>query len=168
MKRSVILAAAILSVNAAAVGAYAANLNDVHTVYLLPMGSGLDQYLAVGLTTGAVLQVVTDPQKADAIFTDHLGENFEAKLDDLYGSQKKAEAKTDAKADGKSDAKSTESQAPRVQAGSRGRGAAFLVDRKTREVLWSVYDRPKDGSPDALKRSADRIVEKLAKAIKPK
>ena len=44
----------------------------------------MDQYLANQLTTLGVFQVVADPQKADAIITDRLGEPFEAKLKDLY------------------------------------------------------------------------------------
>ena len=43
---------------------------------------------------GAVLQVVTDPQKADAILTDHLGESFEQSLDDLYAPKPKADDKS--------------------------------------------------------------------------
>ena len=163
MKRSILAASMIAGMVAAS--ALAAGLGDTRTVYLLPMTGGLDQYLAVGLTTGLVLQVVTDPQKADAIFTDRLGEGFEAKLDELYGARKKADAKGDGKTDGKSD--DTQNFA-RVQGGSRGRGAVFVVDRKTREVVWSVYDQPKDGTPASVKRSADRIVEKLAKAVKPR
>lgn len=152
----------MLSIGAAAVEARAEGLGDTRTVYLLPMAGGLDQYLAVGLTGGSVLQVVADPLKADAVFTDHLGESFEGKLDELYGSTKQAQAKAD-------DKSSDQSQTfTRVQGARHGRGAAFLVDRKTREVIWSVYDRPKDSTFEALKRSADRIVEKLAKATKPK
>ncbi len=59
-------------------------LEGIKTVYLLPMASGLDQFLAVRLTTGSILQVVTDPQKADAILTDHIGASFEQRLDELY------------------------------------------------------------------------------------
>ena len=51
----------------------AAGLDDIKTVYLLPMTNGFDQYLAIRLTTGVVLQVVTDPEKADAILTDRIG-----------------------------------------------------------------------------------------------
>ena len=40
-------------------------------VYILAMGSGMDQYLANQLTTIGVFEVVTDPQKADAIVTDN-------------------------------------------------------------------------------------------------
>ena len=35
------------------------------------------------------MQVVTDPQKADAILTDHIGPAFEQKLDELYGKKRK-------------------------------------------------------------------------------
>src|SRR5258708_6895341 len=105
MTRSVRVAAATLSMTLAllawtsvlAVPAPASGLGHTRTVYLLRMSSGLDQYLAVGLTKGSVLQVVADPQKADAIFTDHLGEGLEAKLDDLYGSQKKTNIKGEGK-----------------------------------------------------------------------
>ena len=55
-----LLAAAALAMS---LGVSAAGLGDIKTVYLLPMSNGLDQYLAQQLTAGAVLQVVTDPQK---------------------------------------------------------------------------------------------------------
>ena len=35
-------------------------LLEVHNVYILPMGSGLDQYIANRLTRSGVLQVVTE------------------------------------------------------------------------------------------------------------
>src|SRR5437879_13910626 len=70
-------------------GASAANLGDIKTVYLLPMSGGLDQYLAIRLTTGSILQVVTDPQKADAIFTDRIGSGLEETLDALYNEKSK-------------------------------------------------------------------------------
>jgi hypothetical protein len=57
-----------------------AELSSVHTVYLLPMGSALDQYLANRLTSEHVFQVVTDPKLADAVFTDRIGSAFEEKL----------------------------------------------------------------------------------------
>ena len=141
--------------------AWAAGVGDVRTVYLLPMSNGLDQYLAVELTTESVLQVVTDPQKADAVFTDHLGETFEQQLAELY--EEKSEKSKGADAD---DGSPTFSRSG--MRGQRGRGTAFLVDRKSREVLWSVYERPKDNSPDGLKRVAGKITAKLAAAVKGK
>ena len=59
-------------------------LSEVQTIYVLPMSSGMDQYLASRLTRGHILQVVTDPAKADAILTDHLGAAFEDSLKELY------------------------------------------------------------------------------------
>ncbi len=138
-------------------GVQAANLGDTKTVYILPMTNGLDQYLAVRLTTGLVMQVVADPNKADAILTDQLGPSFEQRLDDLYGNKPKE--KTD-------DANSNAGTFSRVQGGSHSRGTVFLVDRKSRDVLWSVYERPKDTSPDGMRRAADRIAGKLASSVK--
>jgi hypothetical protein len=130
---------------------FAADFKDIRTVYVLPMSNGLDQYLAVALTTGNVMQVVADPQKADAILTDHLGETFESKLNDLYGGKPKKEDE------------GNQQTFARVQGGSHGRNATFLVDRKTRDVLWSVYERPKNNSPDELQKTARRIALKLFK-----
>ena len=159
MKHFVLVAAFLLI----STGAHAAGLGDIKTVYLLPMSSGLDQFLAVQLTTGAVLQVVTDPQKADAVFTDHLGESFEQTLAGLYS----AKADDKSKSDGNPD-NSPRSFAVSGMQGQRGRGNAFLVDRKTHDVIWSIYERPKDRTPDGMKRTAEQIASKLAHAIKGK
>lgn len=61
-----------------------AELAQVHKVYLLPMTNGMEQYLANRLTSLGVFQVVTDPKKADAIFTDRIGEAFESRQDELF------------------------------------------------------------------------------------
>jgi len=158
MKR--ILLAAVFAL--CALPSWAAGPGGVKTVYLLPMNNGLDQYLAVQLTTDSVLQVVTDPHKADAVVTDHLGEAFEQTLSDLYTEK-----------NGKSKSESNPDDSPRTFArsgmkGQRGRGAVFLVDLKSHEVLWSIYQRPKDNTPDGLKRVAGRVTSKLAASIKGK
>ena len=51
----------------------AADLASVHTVYVLKMSKGLDQFLASRLTSDHVFRVVTDPKQADAVFTDQIG-----------------------------------------------------------------------------------------------
>ena len=155
-----LLAAAALAMSMAL---SAAGLGDIKTVYVLPMSSGLDQYVAQQLSADAVLLVVTDPQKADAVLTDHLGETFEQSLADLYQTKPKADDKT-------ADA-SEDKGAPRVRSGmqgKRGRGTIFLVNRRTHDVLWSVYELPKDSQPDTLRHSAARIGGQLAKSIKGK
>lgn len=162
-----------------------AQLSSIQTVYLFPMGNGLDQYLANRLTSGGALQVVTDPLKADAVFTDRLGEAFEARFAEIYirpeeerkkAEEKKAaaEARKAAKKDGdKKDDQDEEEPAagglidnspPRSSSFSRGRGNLFLVERKSQSVVWSVYDRPKDSTPKEMDRVAARVVEKLVKA----
>ena len=49
-----------------------ADLKHVSSVYILPMSGGMDQFLANRLTTLGVFQVVTDPQRADAVITDRI------------------------------------------------------------------------------------------------
>lgn len=148
----------------AALPILAADLGDLKTVYILPMSNGLDQYLAIQLVSGVVMQVVTDPQKADAILTDHIGAAFEQKMDELYGPKvKEADKDKDKDKDNAGDT----FKSP-VTAISRGRGAIFLVDHKTHDVVWSVYEKPKNTTPDELSRTAQKIAQKLEKARKGK
>lgn len=151
MKLSVfLLAASLLS---------AADLGDFKTVYLLPMANGLDQFLAIRLTTGVVMQVVTDPKMADTVLTDQIGASFEQKMTELFGPKPKDTDKKDDKDD----------QNYRVVSSvSRGKGAIFLVDRKTHNVVWSTYERPKNSSPDEMNHAAEKIAAKLEKDRKGK
>jgi hypothetical protein len=139
-------------------------LLTVHTVYLLPMAGGMDQFLAGRLTSRGVVQVVADPQRADAILTDHLGEAFETRMNELYAPPKK-----DTKDSG---SYNFEAPHPPMSTFGRGRGAFFLVDRKSRSVLWSIYQRPNGTRPSDLEHTADHIAQNLAnnlaKAGKPK
>ena len=144
---------ALLSIS----GAHA-EVFGVKTVYMLPMAGGLDQYLALQLTSGGVLQVVTDPKKADAIFTDGIGARLEDRLTELYGAQADKDDPDKAK---------TEFAHPAMQPLSNSRGVVFLVNRSTRDVLWSTFERPKNTQPDELKHAAKKIVDRLAKASKP-
>lgn len=155
-----LLAAATLAIT---LSAAAAGLDDVKTVYVLPMSNGLDQYLAAQLTSGSVLQVVTDPHKADAVLTDHLGQSFEETLADLYSTKP---APTDKAAEKTEDANPTFARSG--MQGQRGRGNVFLVNRKTHDVLWSFYESPGDRTPNGMRRTASRISAKLAQSIKGK
>jgi hypothetical protein len=159
-------------------------LKQVTTVYILAMSGGMDQYLANRLTTMGVFQVVADPQKADAIITDRLGEPFEAKLKDLYPPPPPPPPPTppapvkDAKDD--KDSKTVTSDktskddkgfketklddeggVSRVGSFNKGRGNIFIVDRKSKNVVWSIFDRPKDSSPGELSKTAERVVKRL-------
>lgn len=117
----------------------------LRTVYVLPMAGGLDQFLAEWLTRDRVMQVVTDPKIADVVLTDHLGEAFEQKMAEIR-------PKEDKKAD--STVHSFRS--------TNGRGTVFLVDAKSRAVLWSDYETvPGTISNNTLNRKAERIAKKL-------
>jgi hypothetical protein len=136
-------------------------LAGIKTVYLLPMTYSLDQFLAVRLAKGAVLQVVTDPKLADAILTDHIGTNLEEKLNALYGEKKDA--------DPDKDKNKSQTQFAAPSGGSaRSKGAVFLVDRKSRSVVWSDYVRPKSSQPSDLNHAADKIAGQLEKEKKGK
>jgi len=137
-----------------------AEVFGVKTVYVLPMAGGLDQYLALRLTSEGVLQVVTDPQKADAILTDGIGARLEASLTELYGAPANKEKSGKAGTD--------DFTRQTMQPLSRSRGLVFLVNRITPDVVWSTFERPKNSQPGELKHAAEKIVDRLAKAPKAK
>jgi hypothetical protein len=43
----------------------------------------------------------------------------------------------------------------------RGKGTFFIVDRKSRNVLWSVYQEPKDSTSTELTKTARKVVRRL-------
>jgi hypothetical protein len=141
-----------------AIALHGGDVAGYKTVYLLPMSGGLDQFLATRLTSGVVMQVVTDPLKADVVFTDRIGAAFEEHLNEIYGQKLKSEEKGSL----------TSSSKPMDIAISHGRGLIFMVDRRTREVVWSTFIKPKDASPDAMNRVALEIAAKLDKDRKGK
>jgi hypothetical protein len=143
-------------------------LKQVSTVYILAMSGGIDQFLANQITAAGVFQVVTDPKNADAIITDRLGESFETKLKELYPPPTPAAPPAPPADDGKQKAGDEKKAgldlgagASRVNSGSRGRGNLFIVDRKSRNVLWSVFEPPKDTTPAELSKTADKVVKRL-------
>jgi hypothetical protein len=140
---------------AAGLSILASDLSGVKSVYLMPMSGGLDQYLAIRIANGGAMQVVTDPKKADAIFTDRIGSNFEQSLQDMYGEKKKS--------DGKLSSSSDDFARPSMQPLSHGKGSLFLVDRQSHVVLWSMYARPKSMDPDEMNNLATKIAEQLDK-----
>lgn len=147
-------------------------LKQVQSVYILPMGSGMDQYLANKIARQAIFHVVTDPQKADAILTDRIGESFERKLDDLYPPpkpekpQKEKDDKSKADRNGTSDSDVDTKMVIPSSSFGRGKGTFFLVDRKSRAVIWSTYDRAPNNQADTLDKKADQIVGRLRRDLK--
>jgi hypothetical protein len=153
--------------------ACAADLAAVRSVYILPMRGGLDQYLANRLTNGGVFRVVTDPKLADAVLTDHIGDAFEAQLEDMSPKPepvKKVETlpkKTDdpTKPAPLIDSETKAHDIPKTSTFGRTHGTVFLVDQKSRLVLWSVYDPPKGTESKELDRTASDIVSRIKKDL---
>jgi hypothetical protein len=148
-------------------------LLQVKAVYVMPMGNGLDQYLAMQITQDRVFDVVTDPALADAVVTDRIGPAFEQAFEQLYPPPPPPAAPAEA-VEKKQDKAALPEPAtigaaladrpdspPRVSSFSRGRGNIFLIDRRTKRVLWSDYRRPKNSRPDEVHRTADRMVNRL-------
>ena len=141
-------------------GAPNPQLTEIHSVYLMPMSGNLDQFLAVQLNASNIFLVVTDPKRADAVFTERIGVPFEEALKELYAS----ESKTDSKDKDKKD----EYVRPTMKPLSNGKGSLFLVDRKTKNVVWSIYDKPKSNRADDVNQLAQKITSKLQKDVKGK
>ena len=155
----------------------ATDVSGVHTVYLLKMSRGLDQYLANRLTEYHIFQIVTDPKLADAVLTDQLGEGFQAKLEELYPTPEPAKpaAKPKPKAEEEESASPLMGDTvntlsnPAANSGfGRAKGTVFLVDARSRRVLWSAFQPSRDGSSQEMDRTAREIVNRFKSDMKKK
>lgn len=152
-------------------------LAEVRTVYLMPMSSGFDQYLANGLTRLGVFHVVTDPERADAVLTDRLGPAFELRLEELYPSPPQpVPPPPDVNGKEAEDAAKPESKqagieirpdpTARLSTFGRGRGNVFLLDPRARQVLWSTFMNPRSSRSDDLNKAGAQVAERLQSALK--
>lgn len=161
----------------------AADLSGVRNVYVMPMSRGLDQYLASRITSQGIFQVVTDPKLADAVLSDRVGESLQTQLENIFPTPKTAEEIEAEKAAAEKDegagkdtsvaaglhevAGKLESPAQNSSF-ARSKGNIFLVEAKSRLVLWSTYDPPRSPAPRDLDRTASDIVSRLKKDMAPK
>lgn len=128
----------------------------------------MHQHLTNRLVKLGLFQVVADPQRADTVLTDRLGGAFETQLTewDQIAAQKNPPSapapKPEAAAPGSDEPKPLELAARQATTAiSRGKGTLFLVDRRSRKVLWSTYQRSKSSQPDELERTAGRVADRL-------
>ena len=174
MKRAVWALVAGVVWLAASSGGSAEELSRVKSLYLFPMSRAFDQYLAGQLTMQGVFEVVTDPQRADAILTDEIGQRFEKQFADTYPPPPpppapKAAEKKEGSEKGKADDKETaevpelvgEVEPVPASTFGRGKGNLFIVSRESRRVLWSTYYRVKSSSAKDLNSAAEKIVGQL-------
>ena len=167
----------VLLFSCSAALACAADLASVHTVYLLKMAKGLDQFLANRLTSDHVFQIVTDPKLADAVFTDQIGEGFQMKLEEFFPAPESEKPAPPAKPEKTADEAANPLMGDTVNKLSspasnssfgRAKGTVFLVDAKSRQVVWSVYQPAKGGTPKEMDRTANDIVSRIKRDLNPK
>jgi hypothetical protein len=146
MRSIKLLLPALLTCTAALHGA---DLASVHTVYVLPMAHGLEQYVANAMTNEHLFVIVTDPKLADAVLTDHVGASLQEKLDALLApppAQPKEGEKDESPKGSIFDPVNKLSNPADSSSVGHARGTVFLIGMKSREVLWSTYDLPKDST----------------------
>jgi hypothetical protein len=144
-----------------------ADLAAVRSVYVLPMSQGMDQFLANRLAGEHVFQVVSDPKLADAVLTDRIGPALNATLDGIAPVANPAAA-DDKDAKKEPVVKNTLDNPALRSTFGRGKGTFFLVNAKSREVLWSTFEVPKDSAAEQLDRTASDIVNRLIHDLKKK
>ena len=149
-----------------------ADLSGVHTVYVMPMAHGLEQYLANALTNEHVFVIVTDPKMADAVLSERIGAAVQERLDVMLAPPPpekpaaKAGDKADAQDSGNAMLAETVNKLDNPATSSsvgRSRGTVFLLGTKSRQVVWSTYELPKDATSKELDRIASAIVSRLKK-----
>jgi hypothetical protein len=154
---------ALLSLLFACASAVAADLGSAQPVYFWAMQGSLDQYLAEQATKAGAVTVTVDPKMAKAIMTDRIDAPFLAAMDELFPVEGREETK-----------KSSESiegdfqlSRPKNRPKGSPKGTLFLVDVKTRQVLWSTYLGDFDSRPQSLHREARKVIERLEQEMAP-
>lgn len=140
----------------------------IRTVYLMRMANSFEQYLANHLAKSKIYEVVTDPARAEAVLTDRVGMALQDELATLLTPAVSQEVKQAEEADQSESGGGMKGDTYQVRPSSfsRGRGNIFLVDLKTRSVLWSTYERPRNSTPDSLDKAAKNVISRLTKTVK--
>jgi hypothetical protein len=129
------------------------------TVYILGMASGRDQYLANRLTSARVMWVVLEPTSADAVLTETLDDTFWTWLTHTYPPPASASRPPGNEGVGALRG----SQLNQTQGGT-----VFLVDPRSKVILWSTYEPAKNSSPGELDHAAERIGNQLKASLSRK
>ena len=116
----------------------------VHSVYVMPMSQGMDQFLANRLAGEHTFQVVSDPKLADAVLTDRIGAALNSSLDEIAPiAQPAAEGKEDKDAKKQPLAMNKLDNPSLTSTFGRGKGTFFLVNAKSRRSrFWTTGHGP--------------------------
>ncbi|HZT37571.1 MAG TPA: hypothetical protein VFA28_06720, partial [Bryobacteraceae bacterium] len=94
------------------------------------------------------------------IFTDKIGQSFEEKMEELYPPPAPPKSEENG---GEKDPWGEPIQ--KLSSVSKARGTVFLVDRQSRNVIWSIYSPVGRTRPDDVDRRASEIARKLQKDL---
>ena len=148
--------------------AQAQMLSNSGPVYFWPMTSAFDQYLAQEASSGGTLNVTVDPKNASAVMTDRIDGKFLEGMDEIFPQPEPEEEKVE-EGEEEPSSDSIEGdfrlQRPANLPVGRPRGTLFLVDVKTRSVLWSTFLKEFDATPNRLQREARAVIEKLKQEL---
>lgn len=149
---------------------FAQGLASVNKVYVWPMQSSFDQYLAQELARQGAFRIVVDPKDADAILTERIDESFLEQVTEMF-----AEPEPKPEASESDDvAEEVPTVGESIEGGGikmrqtrstfgRSKGNLFLVDVDNRSVIWSTYLKEFDREPNRLNERARYVVERLRK-----
>jgi hypothetical protein len=142
-------------------------LSEVKTVYLWPMPSSFDQYLAQQIISAGIFEVVVDPKLATAVMTERIDAPFLKAMDTLFPRPQPAAEKPEEDKEKVSGGLEGTEERPVNRALGSPQGTVFLVDVQTRKVLWSTFLKKDDYSPDKLNKQARTVVDELKKRLNP-
>ncbi len=156
----------------------AADLSSVGPVYFWPMQSALDQYIAERATAEGLFTVTVDPAAAKSVMTDRVDSKFFEGMQEVFVEEKPADATVDATAETEAKPEPTmkgpiggsvETGLELKRAANRPqgtpKGTVFLVDVKSRQVLWSTYLGDFQRRPEKLHKEATQVVERIRKSM---
>ena len=117
-------------------------LDNVKTIYVVPMKDRLEHFLTNEIVKWGQFEVTLNPREADALLSDTTDVNVKELLSD---------------------------QAKIRRTTARTRGTAFLIDMKTERVLWSAAKKPSGsflaGGDKSARELAQEIVGQLKKDV---
>lgn len=137
-----------------------AQLRNAQPVYFWPMQHAFDQYLAEAVNGADALTVTFDPKLAGAIMTERIDAPFLQAIEEIFPTEAEEgaeEAQEDDSIEGDFAVRRTKNRPQ-----GRPRGTLFLVDVKTRRVIWSTYLGELEQDPKDLHKEALRVVEEIA------
>jgi hypothetical protein len=148
--------------------AFAQGFASVDKVYVWPMQSSFDQYLAQELAAQGAFRIVVDPKDADAILTERIDEDFLEELTEMFAApEPEAEASDEEEVEVPAIGESIEGGNIKLRqtrsSFGRSKGNLFLVSVADCSVIWSTYLKEFYREPDKLNERAREVVQRLRK-----